>query len=400
MVVLRSIARKSLGYLRVPPEARAEARRDRAGAPPPDPGIERAVREAIGWMGRAQDRSRSADGGVARHYSLVSGWATSYPETTGYIVPTMIEAARWSGRDEPRERARRMLDWLASIQRPGGGFQGGTIGETPVVPVTFNTGQILIGLAAGVAEFGEAYREPMRRAAGWLAATQDADGCWRRHPTPFAGPGEKAYETHVAWGLFEADRVEPGRGYGEAGLRNVRWALAQQGPNGWFEKCCLGDPERPLTHTIGYVLRGVLEGYRWSKDGGLLAGARRTADALLGAIDAEGFLPGRLDRDWRGAADWACLTGSVQVAACWLMLGEFTGEARYCEAARAANRYVRRRVRVEGPDEVRGGVKGSFPVDGAYGMYEYLNWACKFFIDSHLMELGAWSAGAGEGRGS
>lgn len=40
----------------------------------------------------------------------------------------------------------------------------------------------------------------MRRAADWLVETQDADGCWRRHPTPFAEPGEKVYETHVAWG--------------------------------------------------------------------------------------------------------------------------------------------------------------------------------------------------------
>ena len=36
-----------------------------------------------------------------------------------------------------------MLDWLVSIQMPSGAFQGGTIGESPVVPVTFNTGQIL-----------------------------------------------------------------------------------------------------------------------------------------------------------------------------------------------------------------------------------------------------------------
>ena len=109
--------------------------------------------------------------------------------------------------EEARRRARRMLDWLVSIQLPEGGFQGGTIDHAPVVPVTFNTGQVLLGLAAGVEEFGEAYIEPMRRAADWLVATQDRDGCWRRHPSPFAAPGEKTYETHVAWGLLEADRV-------------------------------------------------------------------------------------------------------------------------------------------------------------------------------------------------
>ena len=68
--------------------------------------------------------------------------------------------------------------------------------------MTFNTGQILLGLAAGVAEFGDQYRESMEQAAQWLVDTQDPDGCWRKHSTPFAKAGEKAYETHVSWGLF------------------------------------------------------------------------------------------------------------------------------------------------------------------------------------------------------
>jgi len=33
-----------------------------------------------------------------------------------------------------------------------------------------------------------------------------------------------------------------------------------------------------------------------------------------------------------------------------------------------------------------GGVKGSFPIDGRYGKFGYLNWAAKFFIDSNMLE--------------
>ena len=46
--------------------------------------------------------------------------------------------------------------------------------------------------------------------------------------------------------------------------------------------------------------------------------------------------------------------------------------------------------------ETRGGVKGAFPVDGAYGEYEYLNWAAKFCIDANLLEaeLSKGQAGA------
>src|SRR6185295_15215713 len=104
--------------------------------------------------------------------------------------------------------------------------------------------------AAGAREFGDPYREPMRRAADWLATTQDADGCWRAHQTPFARPGEKAYETHVAWGVIEAARVEPNDRWIEAAVRQVRWATSRQRENGWFADNDLTDSAHPLTHTI------------------------------------------------------------------------------------------------------------------------------------------------------
>jgi hypothetical protein len=307
----------------------------------------------------------------------------------------MIDYAACSGRDEPRERARRMLDWLVSIQLAEGGFQGGRIDSTPVVPVTFNTGQILLGLVSGAREFGDDYREPMLKAADWLVATIDDDGCWRRFATPFAKPGDKAYETHVAWGLFEADRLTPGRAYAGAALANVRWALGKQRDNGWVDDCCLDNPSQPLTHTLGYFLRGVLEAYAHGKDPSHLEAARRTASGLLSAMSGDGHLPGRLNSDWSAAVPWVCLTGTVQIAHCWLLLYAFTGEEKYRNAAQAANRFVRRTIRVCGSNEVLGGVKGSYPVDGGYGRYEFLNWAAKFCADANVAEQRLADRGAG-----
>lgn len=373
-------------YLKLPPAAKAEHRNDRSGLPARSPGIERAIEEGVAWLGRAQDHSVSQDGGVARHFSLITGWSTSYPETTGYIVPTMLMYMKVNEEEAVRQRARRMLDWLVSIQLPSGAFQGGLIDSKPVLPVTFNTGQILLGLASGAREFGEQYREAMCRSADWLVKTQDPDGCWRKYPTPFAAPGEKAYETHVAWGLLEAARIESDKGYLEAAMANVNWALNLQEDNGWFNKCCLNDPSQPLTHTLGYVLRGIIEAYRCTGDLALLDACQKTADGLLTAMREDGFLPGRLNPDWRGTVSWACLTGTVQIANCWFMLYQITGEVRYRNAAYVANEYVRRTMKVSGPPEIRGAIKGSFPVYGGYGPYEYLNWACKFFLDSHMLE--------------
>jgi hypothetical protein len=201
----------------------------------------------------------------------------------------------------------------------------------------------------------------------------------------------------VAWGLLEAARLEPHSGYAEAAMANIAWALGNQRPNGWFESCCLSDHSKPLTHTIGYVLRGLIEGYRYSGDPGILRASRLTADALLGVIRSDGYLPGRLDHEWKGAVNWACLTGTVQIALCWFLLFGETGDTRYLEAGRAANRFVRRTVLLDAPPQIRGAVKGSFPIHGEYGHYEYLNWSTKFLIDSCLMELHAASAAGTRG---
>lgn len=379
------LARKAKRYYELPPDARKELRVDRRGWPEKDVELNVAVREAMSWLCRAQDRSASQDGGVARHYSLVRGWSPSYPETTGYIIPTMIDYGKKTGDSSMLDRARRMTDWLVSLQFAEGGFPGGYVGQKPLVPVTFNTGQILMGLAAAEKEFG-GYGDSLRRAADWLTDTQDEDGCWRKFPTPFAEPGEKTYETHVAWGLIEAARVIPEQRYKRAVQANIDWALGHQHENGWFDKCCLEQPDDPLTHTIGYVLRGVLEAYRFLNIPEYLTKAIVTADALLAARRPDGMLPGRLNAQWQAEVPWACLTGAAQIAHCWLMLHQITGRDDYLQAARRMNRLLRRTIATDGPDNLRGGIKGSYPVDGDYGCFEFLNWANKFFIDSNLLE--------------
>jgi len=379
--------RIALNRRRLPKRAVDELVADLLDAPRADPGLEFAIDAGGAWLCRAQDSSTTHDGGVAKNFSLIAGWSTSYPETTGYIVPTMIEYAKLRGDDSFSQRARRMLDWLVAIQYQNGAFMSGSIGSRNAVPTTFNTGQILIGLAAGVVEFGDRYREPMRRAADWLLEVQDPDGAWSGHQSPLVRPGAKTYDTHIAWGLFEAARIDPDRGYGQAGMKNVRWAIGRQTESGWFEECSIKNPATPATHTIGYALRGILEAYEYEKDPALLAAARKAGDGLLSALHPGGFLPGRIDRDWRGTVNWSCLTGQAQNASNWMMLWQHTRDARYLDAAYSSNRYVRSALSVDGDADVRGAVKGSFPVDGEYDPWVYPNWATKFMVDSCMLEL-------------
>ncbi|AAZ25057.1 prenyltransferase/squalene oxidase repeat-containing protein [Colwellia psychrerythraea] len=339
------------------------------------------------WLLKAQSDNKLNDNGYARHFSFVNGWASSYPETTGYIIPTLIEASHQLQRPDLNDSALKALDWLVAIQFDDGSFQGGRIDSTPVVPVTFNTGQILLGLAAGLSEYGDRYSVATHKAAQWLCDSLDDDGCWRKFPTPFAANGEKAYETHVAWGLMEAAKSTGNTTYLEYALKNVDWALTKQQANGWFVDCCLEDPTNPLTHTIGYVLRGVVEAYLHSKDDKYYQAALITAKPLTSLLIKDSFLPGRLNKDWQGTVDWSCLTGSVQIASCLLLLNDVSPNPEFVKAALQAITFVRKTIKIEEDKAYSGGVQGSYPVQGGYGRYQQLNWAAKFYIDAQLLAL-------------
>ncbi len=373
-------------WLALPASAKNAFRRDRKGNVGTDAGIDKSINASIDWLCNAQDNSTSNDGGVARHFSVIDGWGPSYPETTGYIIPTFLAYGEATGNADLIDRGRKMLDWLLDIQLDGGGFQGGTVTDTPVVPVVFNTGQILMGLSAGSKMFGEPYTEAMHNAAQWLLEVQDDDGCWRKGQSPFAKSGDKAYDTHTAWGLIEAARASGNSLYGDAAIRNIRWAMTKQQSNGWFADCCLTDPVNPLTHTLGYTLKGIIEGYLYSSEPDLLEAAVTAGEGLVSAQRDDGSIPGRLSKEWQASVPWVCMTGCAQIAECWLQLYEQTNNLAFKTAALAANSYVRRSIAFDGTPQHHGAVRGSFPIGGEYGQYQYLNWAAKFFIDANLAE--------------
>lgn len=352
-----------------------------------DRGAEKSIRAVIQWLIDAQKFSSTKDNGIARHFHILNGWGPSYPETSGYIVPTLLKCAEAFQRPDLLVMSKVVLDWLVEIQLDSGAFQGGTADVLQKTPVAFNTGQIILGLASGVETFGSLYSHPLLRASEWLCNIQDSDGSWTSTRSPFGGPGLKSYDTHIAWGLYQAAKVTGCKDFLDAAERNIKWALSFQHDNGWPASCCLSNPDIPLTHTIGYYFRGLIEAYRHTNNYQYLDAALLMSSGLSEVVTDSGFLPGRIGNHWNAAADWSCLTGSAQIAACLFILAEITHDLSLQNQAIRMNSYIRRSMHIEGPTGVKGGIKGSDPITGSYNPFMYLNWAAKFAIDSFLMEL-------------
>ncbi|HEV2748981.1 MAG TPA: hypothetical protein VGV12_00500 [Gemmatimonadales bacterium] len=392
--VARAVQR-SLSWVRshpvLNPGALEEALQERRGYPV-DQDHRPHLTAAVDWLSRAQDVTDS--GGIARGYSLAwnpyfksKGWQPAYPETTGYIIPTLYEAARHLQRPELAERAERAARWELEIQLPSGAVRGGVMGQQ-TSPAVFNTGQVLLGWLAAFAESGSGiFAGGARRAGCFLLATLDEDGMWRRGNSRFANPRTTLYNARVAWALAEAGARLGAPEFRAAAARALRAVARRQHDDGWFPDCCLTDPERPLLHTIAYTIRGLLEGGRVLEDERLVAAAACAAERIALAVGPEGRLPGRFAAEWRGAASWSCLTGQVQMANIWLRLFAITNDRAWLEPVAPVLRFVKSTQNRTSEDAgVRGGIKGSFPVGAEYGSYQVLNWATKFFVDALLRD--------------
>ncbi|MDT8342168.1 MAG: hypothetical protein RQ751_11710 [Longimicrobiales bacterium] len=343
---------------------------------------------ALDWLVRAHDAS--PDDGFARGYSLryirylgTRGWQPSYPETTGYLIPTLLMAAHRAGREHLRERALRAARWEVEVQLPSGAVQGGVLGQGRE-PAVFNTGQVLFGLVAAWRETGDdVFAHAARRAGTFLVEHLDEDGHWRRGNSEFAQTTSTLYNARTAWGLAVAGRALGEAGFLDAARTSLKAVARAQFADGWFPRCCLNDPERPLLHTLAYTMRGLIEG-GWVLDEPALvdAGARAAWEVAL-RVREDGFIPGRFAADWEPVVYWSCLTGNAQMVNIWLRLHREAGDARWIHRVDPVLAFLKRtHDRTSADPGVRGGVKGSWPMGGGYGPYEVFNWATKFFADA------------------
>jgi len=340
------------------------------------------LKEAMEWLKRAQDITD--DGGVAAAYHLSKGWESSYPETTGYIIPTFFNYHHFSSDEEYRDRALRMTDWLLSIQKEDGAYQGRPV-EYSDRPCIFNTGQIMLGLLRTHEETGgEKYLDAAKRAGDWLVRAQDQDGAWRK----FAyNDIPHSYHTRVAWPLLKLFKLTGIESYQKAAKANLLWALGNQKSDGWFDENAFDRQSHTFTHTIVYAARGMLESGLLLDDPKYIQSSEKVAQALLFILSQKNFLPGDFYDGWNTTSAYSCLTGNAQLAILLMRLYQEKKGENYLNVAMQLNQFLRTTQNLDSRHPwKRGGIKGSHPIWGDYMSYAYPNWAVKFFADALLME--------------
>lgn len=296
-----------------------------------------------------------------RRYHLAMGWIADnsvpgsgirglssrphpYPEVTGYFIPTLIN---WGERGRAKQYAR----WLISIQREDGAWPG----FASDVPYTFDTGQILKGLLAVVADVPEA-ESAVRKGCDWLLTQIGVDGSVGTPSKVIAKlPGGRVVSDTIhlyalepllsAAALFETPV------YRDEAERAIAHYLGRADLTAFDT----------LAHFHAYVLEALV-------DLGHVDRALEGMETMARIQRRNGAVPAYRD------VNWVCSTAQAQYSVIWHKLGDYE----------RGSRAFRHLCSLQNPS---GGFYGSYGTGKNYFPREEISWAVKYFLDAYHLGI-------------
>jgi uncharacterized protein YyaL (SSP411 family) len=355
------------------------------------PGHQQALENVFQWI--EASLKANGDGGSAAYYTLGRGWKASYPETTGYLIPTLYEYADYSGSEKWSELARSAGEWLLSIQFENGAWQGGQT-DSGIGPRVFNTAMILDGMVECYEREGDdRYLKSGERGVHWLLDQTNSEGLFVHNNVSGGGSFDLLSLACMARVIQHLDKKEELFDR----IRPLIDAHIQfQTENHWWRNCNFEGSfkDTALLHHLGYTLDGLVILSEIMGESRYFDTAYRTARKLMSLFEVNGTLPAYSRSDWTYFQDLGgdhsyCLTGYSQLAIVFLKIARIRGDQRYQSTALKIIDIVSAiGNRRPGSEGVNFGLAGSFPIFGNYQPYQFVNWAAKYHAESILNYLG------------
>ena len=148
----------------------------------------------------------------------------------------------------------------------------------------------------------------------------------------------------------------------------------------------LNPKELPITHTIAYTLRGLLECARLIDDSTelILKALDKAIDGILKNnpdIVSNGHIAAILNKDWKPTSSYSCLTGYAQLAIIFNRFSRIDRPERQTAVHAIVKRLKQHQNMLSSNKGICGGLPSSFPIWGDYIPFTILNWSTKFLVD-------------------
>ncbi|MDD5071982.1 MAG: hypothetical protein PHQ42_04595 [Patescibacteria group bacterium] len=364
---------------------------------------------ALKWLyianQRLQGRGFPAKFSIGARYGL----ASSYPETTGYTLCTLLTILRnkpW--RDFNYQLVIKLIDnsckYLLTMQLENGAFTGGRESTKDFgTPSIFDSGQILLGLAdlyetANKNQEVDSYfvdrtvlKKAIIDAANFLAGEIEEDGSFKATYTYLKS--KRSYYARAAYGLLRAGVVLENEQFIIKAKRKFDYVVKLQKENGWIDYWGFEDDQAVL-HTIAYTLRGLVEAAIYFKNDQYALVVERAISFLV-SYDKKNFLypnlfPSHYDCQRKYVND-LCITGLSQMAIVIKKFNFYSAETPpqyeklFKDIIEATKCF---QLRGFSNELLNGVMPASWPIDGKYQPNNLIEWGTKFFMDSLLLSIG------------
>jgi len=338
--------------------------------------INKSIEEHYSFLKRSVAVNKGK--GSSAYYSKIRHplrfWSKAYPETTGYLIPSLMRIQEQEDIDTSVE-VEQCMRWLAEdVQFKDGGFPSLYAGNTR--PSLFNSAQIALGFHA-YGSRNSSYKVQELKLVNWLSK-QLEEGKKEIH---YRGDFIPSYYTRVVWPCLLMSQKHEHVVLQHLAEKLLKTLLLRIDKD-FFPLKSGFQGDKAFTHTLAYTVRGLMESAILLDDSDLLQLFRNQIDAQISSLKKHQLrFAGCYMPSWEGDFSFRCLTGEWQWVIIFLKASQLFKEQKYFSLAEELIH------RLDSTHFLypKGAVLGSKPLWGAYMPWKAPNWAAKFALDALLL---------------
>ena len=338
--------------------------------------INKSIEEHYSFLKRSVAVNKGK--GSSAYYSKIRHplrfWSKAYPETTGYLIPSLMRIQEQEDIDTSVE-VEQCMRWLAEdVQFKDGGFPSLYAGNTR--PSLFNSAQIALGFHA-YGSRNSSYKVQELKLVNWLSK-QLEEGKKEIH---YRGDFIPSYYTRVVWPCLLMSQKHEHVVLQHLAEKLLKTLLLRIDKD-FFPLKSGFQGDKAFTHTLAYTVRGLMESAILLDDSDLLQLCRNQIDAQISSLKKHQLrFAGSYMPSWEGDFSFRCLTGEWQWVIIFLKASQLFKEQKYFSLAEELIH------RLDSTHFLypKGAVLGSKPLWGAYMPWKAPNWAAKFALDALLL---------------
>jgi|GEM_PF-1409949 len=316
--------------------------------------------------------------------NVLGKWSPPYPETTGYLLPTLLNAAPYYQQENLISLSKLQLKFFEGIKTIDGAYCQNMAEAEPIV---FDVAQILLGFIALVPymEKSTPLLEEIEITRQWLRDILNEKGEFIAFN--YVKDFQPAYYSRIAWPLAAAEIIIDSKpSYKTKAL--IQRLTESQNDNHSFKNWGFRKGQPALTHTIAYTLRGLWEYAEILNSKKIKKQVTLALHRLSKTIRIDGQVAGSYTEDWVGDHSFICSSGNAQLALLYLMVYERNRDKIFLERIVALLKPL---IIAQKKTSINAGaISSSIPISGSYQRYKYTNWTQKFYSDAlmKLLEMG------------